>query len=455
MVEVHAAAAAIALIAMLFVPVRKHPPARSIAGFCFSAAVWSAAAAVAEANPGVNSASTTANTVMLAAASACAACALVSARRLVSGHWRVPLPLLIVMVSEPIAISLVRSQVLAELTSAQFRQTWWFIAHAAYCFALLVAVSLTVNVRQRDPSRRVRTFVFASQVLVISVIALEFSGSEMANLVVVVGAVFTVWIGRHPEDWATSSARGDSLLNSIGVFLFVFDHDGKLQDWNGNANRLLELITGDRPSRGMPAESILGRALPFADGQPIDLAMEGGKIRTSAHIHKVDPLSRTENQSWVVMLRPVRSSVDRESFPAVSGELDGHDPSTQTLGRKATIKLLKDAVPVGNVAVRIDISPTSAEAREDEVMFVIARRLKSLFPDTQWGRLSTWVFVGVFEPAAAVRAKQVIDLEASAAIGLAVTAESTVCTPRASEPAEAFARRVGLGRAIPSSATHD
>src|SRR5690606_3945834 len=105
------------------------------------------------------------------------------------------------------------------------------------------------------------------------------------HLLVAVAALFAVWVARHPDDWTTSRARADSLLNSIGVFLFVFDDEGRLRDWNGTADRLVQLITGRRPGRDLTSRDILGGSLDFPDGQRIDLALQGGHMRTVAHVH--------------------------------------------------------------------------------------------------------------------------------------------------------------------------
>lgn len=436
------AAASIALVAAcLLLPVRTSAAARPIAILCLAAALWSAGAAWNYAEPGPNA---SANACILAAAASAAAAAFVAAQRLVSGRWSIPTLVTIVFFIEPIVIVFVRLVVFPDLTSAEFRRTVPFIVHAAYCFALLLSVILTLNIRQRHPQRRVRIFVLMSQVLVIAIIAMEVSASEQTQFVLVLAALFAVWVARHPEDWSTSRARADSLLNDIGVFLFVFDHLGRLKDWNGPADRLIELITGQRPQGELTAAEILGRPLPFEDGEPIDLNLVGGRMRTSAHIHRVDPTSRTGRSDWVVMLRPVRSSVSTSSFPSISGALAGHDPATQTLNQRETIELLRAATTSRHAAVRVDVLPADAQAREDETMFVVARRLEMMFPSVRWGRLADWAFVAVFRPAQAQQAKLLIDDEAQTALGLDASVATTICVPTPGEDAERFVRRVQL-----------
>jgi hypothetical protein len=435
------AAAALALVAAFLLPGRASTAARPIAILCIAAALWSVGAAWNYAEPGSNS---SANACILAAAASAAAAAFVAAQRLVSGRWSIPTLVTIVFFVEPLVIVFLRLVVYPDLSSAEFRRTTPFIVHAAYCFALLLSVILTLNVRQRHPQRRVQIFVLTSQVLVIAIIAMEVSASEQTHFVVVLAALFAVWAARHPDDWSNSRARADSLLNSIGVFLFVFDHLGRLKDWNGVADPLIEMITGQRPQRELTAAQILGRPLPFEDGQPIDLNLRGGRMRTSAHIHKVDPTSRTGRSDWVVMLRPVRSSVSQSSFPSISGALAGHDPATQTLNQRETLDLLRAATTSGHAAVRVDVLPADAQAREDETMFVVARRLEMMFPSVRWGRLSAWVFVAMFKPDEADQAKLLIDDEAQTALGLDASVATTICVPTRGEDSDRFVLRVQL-----------
>ncbi len=451
MIGANLAAASIALVAACLLPLRSSASARPIALLCLAAAFWSIGAAWNISAPGANP---TANACILASASSAAAAAFVAARRLVSGRWSIPVPVTIAFFTEPMVIVFIRLVLHPELSSDEFRGTWFFMAHAAYCFGLLLGVILTLNIRQRHPERRVRIFVLVSQVLVISIIALEFAASEQTQFVVVLSALFAVWVARHPDDWSNSRARADSLLNSIGVFLFVFDHLGRLKDWNGNADRLIELITGQRPHRELSAAEILGRPLPFEDGEPIDLNLLGGRMRTSAHIHKVDPTSRSGRTDWVVMLRPVRSSVSQASFPGVSGDLAGHDPATQTLNHRGTIDLLRSAAKAGDAAVRVDVIPSDPRAREDETMFVVARRLETMFPDVRWGRLATWAFVGVFRRDEAESAKRLLDEEAQTALGLAASVTTTVHAAGSTTDPVSFVQRVELLPGQPDDSTH-
>src|SRR5690606_8571135 len=93
----------------------------------------------------------------------------------------------------------------------------------------------------------------------------------------------------------------------------------------------------------------------------------------------------------------VRSSVESSSFPTISGALKGHDPATQTLGRKAALEQLRIAVQENRRILRLDITPRTPR-RADEVMFLMARRMEARaaergWPDAEWARLDTWTFV--------------------------------------------------------------
>lgn len=438
-IEADIATAAIALLAATLVPIRRAPAGPAILVFCLSTAAWAAASAVAIGSPDL---AYLANAMILAAAASAAASAFVATQRLLHPHRRLRPWLIALFAVEPTVMVLVRTTVFRDLTSAEFRATSVFIVHALYCFGLLLAVIFSLNARQRDGSPRVRVFVVACQLLVIAVIALEVAATEVTQLLVVVGAVLAVVVARHPEDWTTATARGDRLLDSIGVFLFVFDHDGRLEDWNANASSLIELVTGSRPHRDMTAATILGCPVPFEDGRPIDLEARGGQLHTVGQIHTVDPTARAEDRSWVVMLRPVRTNLSEGSFPQVSGALAGHDPATQVLGRRSTTDQLRSAVGDLAAAVRVDVYPTNPQARDDEVMFVVARRLELMYPHAQWGRLGTWTFVAVFDPDDAWLAKRRIDIETQTALGLAATVSTTVCAAVHGETPERFVHRV-------------
>lgn len=438
-IGVDLAMAALTLLAAALLPVRRSAAARPIAIICLACVAWTAGVLWDELDNGVTR---PANAVILAAVSVASAAAFVGARRLTTGPWRIPLALWAAFALEPAMIIVARTEAHAELSSAEFRTTWAFMAHAAYCFALLLGVILTLNARQRDPSRRVRIFVLAAQVLVISIIALEVSGYEETHRVGMIVALFSAWVARRPRDWSTSPVRTDSLLNSIGVFLFVFDDSGHLKDWNGTAERLIRLITGREPSSAMTSFDIIGGPLTFPDGERIDLELMGGRMRTTAHIHQVDPLARPDKREWIVMLRPIQSTVDEGTFPPISGELVGHDPATQTLSRRGSIDLLRQVAESGTAVVRVDVVPTTSAARDDETMFVVARRLETLFPTTRWGRMSTWAFVAEFEPLKAQLAKRVIDQETLVALGLDVTVAVTVWEPAPNESGTDFVHRV-------------
>lgn len=434
--EANLVAAIIALGAAFFVPVRSSSAGPAIVALCLATGTWSLAATGIGGEPGAVGA------VSVASASAAAAAALVVARRLVHGAWRIPPLLFVVFLVEPLLIALTRLTRFAEAPTAEFRASPEFAFHSLYCFGLLAAVLLTLNARQRDPEQRVRIFVVASQAVVISIIASEVAMTPATEILAVVGAVFVVWVARHPEDWAGSASRADRLLNSIGIFLFVFEN-GILRDWNGPGAQLAQLVTGRKVSRGMTARDLLGRDVPFDDHTMLNLSLQSGTMRTVATIHAVDPTARAENREWVVMLRPVRSSVGTSSFEGVSGSLEGYDPATQTFGRRATLSQLRSAASADRSSVvRVDVTPLDRDARQDEIMFVVARRLEAIVPDSSWGRLGPWAFAAILPSTIALRAKRTIDHESEMALGLRAAVTSTVLTPTVGESDDAFLHRV-------------
>lgn len=439
MLTLNVAGALAALLAVFLVPIRGSAAGPPIAVLGLSTATWCAGAAWSIAQPSSTAAP---NALILASASVSAAAAFVAARRLVEGRWPVPPALMVLFVVEPIAIALVRVGSYSDATSAQFRTTVPFTLHAIYSFALMVGLIWTLNARQRDSERRVRTFVLVTQVIVITIIALEVSANESAQFVVLLAVLLATRIARHPQDWTTSAARGDRLLDSIGVFLFVFNQRGELEDWNGNASQLIELMLRRRPDRTMTDQQILGRSVPFRDGQPIPLELHGGRIMTTAQVHEVDSQLRVTHRTWVVMLRPVTSSVDKESFPQISRSLAGYDPVTQTLGRRATLDLLRDIAERNTAVVRVDVTPTNPQTRDDEVMFVVARRLESTYPDIVWGRLATWTLVAEFNLQQADATAYAIERELETSAGLSATVTTYVCPVLPDEEADAFVHRV-------------
>lgn len=269
-----------------------------------------------------------------------------------------------------------------------------YVVHLGYTFAFLGGGVLTISTRRNDPSPHVRRVVRAVEVAAVLVVTFQVLLPALTPLAVSAVAVVMVWTTGHVGAWSRSASRADRLLDSIGVFIFVVDRAGRLQDWNGPAASLLRL-TGGTADQGLDLSAALSMQPAFIDGSTVTLPIQGGELRTSLTVHTVDPLSRASD--LVLMFRPVRSSVESSSFPTVSGALKGHDPATQTLGRKAALEQLRAAAEVGRRMLRLDIVPRTPQ-RADEVMFLMARRMEaraaeSGWPDVEWARLDTWTFV--------------------------------------------------------------
>ena len=141
------------------------------------------------------------------------------------------------------------------------------------------------------------------------------------------------------------------------------------------------------------------------------------------------------------MFRPTRSSVDSSSFPTVSGSLRGHDPATQTLGRKAALDLLEEAVR-DEVPIQRFMATAATNRRPDDIMFLLARRLESRVTEVGWdgdfdlARLDTWTFIcPLSDPELAQEGTWHYE-------DLALELTITVMRPRRHESVAEFARRV-------------
>src|SRR5690606_26192512 len=219
----------------------------------------------------------------------------------------------------------------------------------------------------------VRHVVLAIQCAAVLVLTFQALLPALTSVAVASVALVLVWTTNHVSAWSRSASRAGRLLDSIGVFIFVVDRAGMLQDWNGPAASLLRM-TGHTAAHGLNLNSAFSMPVPFVDDSTVTLHIQGGELRTSVSVHAVDPLKRDSDR--VLMLRPVRSSVESSSFPTVSGALKGHDPATQTLGRKAALEQLHTAAVEGKQVLHLEVIPRTSR-RPDEAMFLMARRMEA------------------------------------------------------------------------------
>ncbi|MBA4607558.1 MULTISPECIES: hypothetical protein [Aeromicrobium] len=362
----------------------------------------------------------------------------VAARRLVHGRWVVA-PWLWIAAAAIAALSFAGMVPALGITDGdRYYDSPVYAAHLIYAFGLLGAGVLTLSTRQHDPSRHVRRVVLAAEVAGLFVVSFQVLVPALTPLAIAAICLVLVWTTSHVGSWSRSASRADRLMNSIGVFIFVIDRAGRLQDWNGPAASLLRLM-GRTASHGMDLTAALSMPPRFVDGATVTLFIQGGELRTALSVHSVDPLAR--DGDLVLMFRPVRSSVEGSSFPTVSGALKGHDPGTQTLGRKAALEVLRTVAAQGGTVIRLVVTPRDPH-RTDEVMFLIARRMEARaaeagFPDVEWARLDTWTFV-----------TELLEHDFDAVPGnvplddLGVDMEVTFHTPLPGESSAAFIRRV-------------
>lgn len=330
----------------------------------------------------------------------CAASFFLACRRLVHGRWHVPLWMWIVAVLFGAASFVGMLPAIGITDGEMYYDSPVYVIHLAYTFALLGGGVLSLSSRQHDSSPHVRHVVRTIQAIAVFVVTFQVLMPALTSLAVAAAALTLVWTTGHIEAWSRSASRADRLFDSIGVFIFVVDREGRLQDWNGPAASLLKLM-GQTASREMDLKEALGRPSSFTDGATVTLSVQGGELRTSLSVHSVSPLVRDSDR--VLMFRPVRTSLESSSFPTISGALKGHDPATQTLGRKAALEMLRVAANNGARVVRIDVTPRS-ERHADQLMFLMARRLEAYaaeqgWHDVEWARLDRWAFVSpVIDP---------------------------------------------------------
>lgn len=336
-------------------------------------------------------------------AQVCAVAFYVVCRRLVDGRWLIRAWHWVIAIGFGTLTFIGMLPEVGITDGNQYYDSPVFVAHVVYDFALLGAGVLVLSQRQHDSSRHVRHFVIAAEVMALLVATTQVAVPSLTPLAVAGLGLLMIWATSRTVDWSRSASRAGQLLDSIGVFLFVVDRDGVLHDWNGPAVSLLQL-RGVTAAQGLDLSAALGESGQFVDGETVNLDLQGGVLRTSVSVHEVDPLSRDSDR--VLMFRPVRSTVETASFPRVSGALKGHDPATQTLGRKAALEQLRQAAAEGTRMLRIDLSPRP-EGRSDELMFTLARRMESRsaeenWPPLDWARLGEWSFVApVSDPSTA------------------------------------------------------
>lgn len=382
-----------ALLVLSVLAVRHHRPSVSVpvVVLVLATAGWNVLRAMRGPDDTDPSVLVAANIVLV---QVCAVAFYVACRRLVQGRWLVS-PWLWIGAVWIAAVSFVGMVPAVGITDGDhYYDSPVYVVHLAYSFTLLGGGVLTLSTRQHDPSRHVRRVVVAAEVAAVLIITFQVLRPTLTPLAISGLAFVMVWTTGHIAAWSRSASRADRLMDSIGVFIFVIDRAGMLQDWNGPAASLLRLM-GRTASHGMDLAQALSMPSHFSDGSTVSLHVQGAELRTALSVHAVDPLARAGD--LVLMFRPVRSSLESSSFPTVSGVLKGHDPATQTLGRKAALETVRAAAVDGTPVIRVVVVPRGPR-RADEAMFLIARRLEARaadrgFPDVEWARLDTWTFI--------------------------------------------------------------
>lgn len=406
---------------------------------CFGIAVWTAGGSFQTAAGPPNYPSLA---LLFLGVAMTAGAAYVLMRKLLENDVATPLPHLILICLFPIGIAAATLLEFGIPELTQWRTSPTYIVQAIYIYAHFGAMFLVMTKRQRDPSLRIRAALVTTEVLVLIAVVVETIAPHNTHYAAVPLAFLAAWAARWPASWWQAPVDADELLESIGVFLFVVDDQGRLRKWNSTAAKLVTAISPRTTlQRGLYVEKVLGVDLPSSDGAIVEFTLGGGVLRTECTSHEVPMGPHETGRERVLMLRPLKSRVTSSSLTTPSGELAGYDPVTQTLSRRSIL----DKLEASDVGIRLDFRPTIRSVLVDEVMFVVARRLESAFGAIEWGRLDAWSF------AAAAPSVEDADHLADALLsidgqpidyGLAVFSKAHVFVRMPHESGDDFAMRV-------------
>ncbi len=384
--------------------------------------------------------------ILLLGVSTTAGSSYVLMRKLLENDVPTPLPHLIVIVLFPILIAIATLFGIGIPVLENWRTSPTYIFQVIFIYGHFSAMFLVATKRQRDPSRRIRTALFVTEIVVLAAVVIETIAPHYTHFAAAPLGFLAAWAARWPAAWWQAPVDADELLESIGVFLFVVDDQGRLRKWNATAANLVEAIAPRTAlQRGLYVEKLLGVTLPTHDGTILEFTLGGGVLRTECQTHEIPMGPGQSTIERVLMLRPLKSRLTSTSLTTPSGELAGYDPETQTLSRRSIL----DKLEAANVAVRLEIQPNIKSVLVDEVMFVIARRLESAFEYVEWGRLDSWTF------AAAAPSPEDADHLADALssiegqpidYGLAVTSKVSIELRFPQENGDSFALRVARTR---------
>lgn len=410
---------------------------------CFSIAGWVTAGSLQgpEGPPSYASLA-----LLLGAVAMTAGWAYILMRKLLENDAEIPLPHFLIILTFPIIITSVTWFGIGMSQLDGWRLSPTYVVQAIYIYGHFGAMALTMAKRQGDPSRRIRYSLIATTALLVTGIIVETLAYQYTAYVAVVLAFVAAWAARWPAAWWQAPVDADELLESIGVFLFVIDDEGRLRKWNTTAANLVEaLAPRTKLQRGLYVEKLLGITLPLRDGAVVEFQLGGGVLRTECNTHEIPMGPGMSAMERVLMMRPLKSRVTSSRLATPSGELPGYDPVTQTLSRRSIMERLESA----DHSIRLEFRPTIKAVLVDEVMFVVARRLESAFSGIEWGRIDPWAFaVVVSSPEEAdTLAHSLLSIDGvPIEYGLAVYSQTFVDHRYARESGAAFAIRVSQPR---------
>ncbi len=380
-------AAVVAAASCLFL--RRTPVTAPAFTVAVAVSLWNLIGAVR--GPGDLSAGPVATTVLVVAEIGAAALFLGSLR-LAHARWLLPVWVRVLAVVAPFTVIALTLPAVGLTSHEEYVDGPGFVVHLLYCITAAIGAAAVLNIRRRDPSRHVRLVVRGLQATIVAVLTVAIAHPTWTSLVAVPLALLLVAATRWPQEWSRASSRIDELVDSLGIFIFVIDRDDTLSDCNGPADGLVREITGEPPRVGECLATLIGVPPPYLDGADVELHIRGWIVRTVATVSPVDPLGRRGDR--VLMLRPVDSRGTPPDLPRIARGLEGHDPATQTLDRKAAKDHVRGARRREEQVLRVEVT-ADAGARSDEIMFLAARRLESLEPSLRWARLAEWTLVAV------------------------------------------------------------
>lgn len=342
------------------------------------------------------------------------------------------------------AVLLAEPPIIAALTYFQvgvspgedFRYSTVHLAHLIYVFAVAMSIIVTLSSRQYAPGRGSTILLYALQFLLVGLTMAEVLGSDLGCLIAGTVALIVASISTHPDDVFVLATTRREILDGLGAYVFVFDREGLLKDWNGPAEQLISHTGRPALRRGTTATKVLGTPVPFTDDHVITFQTTDGTLDLQGYTVEASSDERERGYRWIVVLQ----NLDQARRPFDASEEPRFDAATHTLSRPAIIERLRNAAADPNkpVAMRVDVVLQDID-NTDRVMARVAGRLLQLCPTLQIGRIERLALAAIVP--SRVNAQ---DLSAQVTFDddLRVPLVATVVKPADEEDVDDFVRQV-------------